>query len=675
MTYGIVIGKDVMVPMRDGVRLATDIYRPARDGEPLPGPWPTILLRTSYDKAAGRYVDTIANYFTPRGYVTVQQDLRGRYNSEGRGQYRHTVNVHEGEDGYDTVEWIAAQPWSNGRVGMVGSSHPGLVQIHAALYRPPHLTALWPDVSPTNSYDHQVRRGGAMQLHMFGALFLHAQDSQEAQADPRVHSVIFEAMKGMRELVYATPFKPGHTPLAVVPGLEETLFNYYYRGAYDEFWQLDCNDFTRYYDRHADIPVTATGGWFDPFAMATTGYYAAMAARNQSTARLIIGPWTHMGMRGVQQSNSGDVDFGPDAIWGFERFNHEQVRWFDRWLKGEATGVEDDPPVQIFVMGGGSGRKNTAGRLEHGGRWRAEQEWPLARTQWTTLYLHGDGSLTPTPPIEIGAEGCAAGRPPTRTEPMPHVRAGGRSAEGSTGSISIAGAHPLPSSLSFTYDPAHPVPTVGGTVTGYFEIVPLNQPLDPFWRKYLPPWAIQRQIIQDGSAHQAEAPGMVGARPPYLPLAMRPDVLVFQTPPLTEAVEVTGAVTVKLWISSSAVDTDFTAKLVDVYPPNADYPQGYHMLLCDSIIRCRYRDSFEREELMTPGEVYQVTIELPPTSNLFAVGHRIRLDISSSNFPRFDLNPNTGEPMGRHTHTLVAHNTVHVDHDHPSQVVIPMIKD
>ncbi|MCA1553188.1 MAG: CocE/NonD family hydrolase, partial [Chloroflexi bacterium] len=234
--YGIIIAKDVMIPMRDGVRLATDIYYPARDGAIVDGQWPTILLRTSYDKAAIRYVDTIANFFTPRGYVTVQQDLRGRYKSEGTGQYRHTANPHEGRDGYDTIEWIASQPWSNGKVGMVGSSHPGLVQTHAALYRPPHLTAIWPDVAPNNSYDHQVRRGGAMQLHMFGALFLHAQDSQEAMADPNIRRAIWDAMAQMRELVYATPFKRGHTPLAVIPALEETLFDYYTRGAYDEFW-------------------------------------------------------------------------------------------------------------------------------------------------------------------------------------------------------------------------------------------------------------------------------------------------------------------------------------------------------------------------------------------------------------------------------------------------------
>src|SRR5438552_9179666 len=228
--YSIVIAKDVMVPMRDGVRLACDVYRPAQDGEPLDGRWPTILLRTSYDKAAIRYVDTIANFFSPRGYATVQQDLRGRYNSEGKGQYFHTANPHEGRDGYDTIEWIAAQPWSNGKVGMVGSSHPGLVQTHAALYRPPHLSAIWPDVAPNNSYDHQVRRGGAMQLHMFGALFLHAQDSQEARDDPLVRRAIWSAMARMRELVYTTPFKRGHTPLAAVPALERVLFDYYTRG-------------------------------------------------------------------------------------------------------------------------------------------------------------------------------------------------------------------------------------------------------------------------------------------------------------------------------------------------------------------------------------------------------------------------------------------------------------
>ena len=197
--------------------------------------------------------------------------------------------------------------------------------------------------------------------------------------------------------------------------------------------------------------------------------------------------------------------------------------------------------------------------------------------------------------------------------------------------------------------------------------------LDPFWEKYFPPWARMRQIINDGPMNQVEQPGIVGCRPPYLPLAMRADVLVFETLPLEEDIEVTGETLVKLWVSSAAVDTDFTAKLIDVYPRNVDYPSGYDLFICDSILRCRYRKGFEREELMTPGEIYPIEIVLPPTSNLFKAGHRIRIDISSSNFPRFDLNPNTGEPIGRHTHVESATNTVHCDGDHPSHVVLPII--
>jgi len=630
--YGVVIAKDVMVPMRDGVRLAGDIYRPARDGEPVPGRFPTILLRTSYDKAAQRYISTIADFFTPRGFVTVQQDLRGRYNSEGRGQYRHTANPHEGRDGYDTIEWIAAQPWSNGRVGMVGSSHPGLVQTHAALYRPPHLTAIWPDVSPINSYDHQVRCGGAMQLHMFGALFLHAQDSQTALADPLIRERIMLAMAHMRELVYATPFKPGHTPLAAVPELEETLFDYYWRGAYDEFWSAEFNDFSRYFARHADIPGTFTGGWFDPYSSATTDQYAAMAHQNNTPQRLIMGPWVHMGMRTAANSYvANDVDFGPAAVWGFDRFNAEQLRWFERWLKDIPTGVEHDAPVRIFVMGGGDGHRTPDGHLFHGGAWRDEREWPLARTVPCSYYLQSDGGLS-------------VDHPPTGADPA-----------------------------RFSFDPARPVPTIGGPVTGFFEMVLPAERLDPFWIKYLPPWVLMRSVVPDGPAHQQEVPGLVGCAPPYQPLASRADVLVFQTAPLASDIEVTGAIELNLWIGSSAPDTDFTAKLIDVYTPNPDYPAGYHMNLVDSVIRCRYRDGFDHETLMTPGQSYQVRISLPPTSNLFQAGHRIRLDISSSNFPRFDINPNTGEPVGRHTHTRVAQNIVYLDGDRPSHMVLPII--
>ena len=627
--YGVVIATDVKVPMRDGVRLATDVYRPAVDGEPAPGRYPAILGRTSYDKSSPQmWVEPVGMYFARRGYVAVIQDLRGRHRSEGTGQYFHTANPGEGRDGYDTVSWIAEQPWSNGRVGTVGSSHGAIVQAVMALYRPPNLAAMWQDVGPTNMYAHCSREGGAMALHMFGALFLHGHDAQEIRDDPVAAQAFVEAMERMRELVHATPFKPGDTPLALVPNLERVLFDYYHRGEYDEFWQQDCCDQERYFDRHGDIPSVFSGGWYDPFAGATTNYFAAMSRQNRTPQRLLMGPWNHGGIRGEGDSFAGDVDFGPDSAWGDDVYNRERLRWFDRWLKGIRNDVEDDPPVRIFVMGGGDGRRNGAGRLNHGGSWRSEQEWPLARTRYTPYYFHGGGGLSPESPAKDG--------------PPP----------------------------GYAHDPEHPVPTIAGNVTGFYEMVP---PGDGMVERYTPPRARMRSIVLDGAAHQQEASGIVGARPPYLPLASRADVLVFQTDPLVEDVEVTGPLSVNLWISSTAVDTDFTAKLIDVYPSSEDYPGGYHMNLVDSIIRTRYRNGWEKPEMMNPGEVYSVRIDLTPTSNLFVRGHRIRVDVSSSNFPRFDVNPNTGEPVGRHTHAVVARNTLYMDPARPSHIVLPVV--
>jgi putative CocE/NonD family hydrolase len=262
--------------------------------------------------------------------------------------------------------------------------------------------------------------------------------------------------------------------------------------------------------------------------------------------------------------------------------------------------------VRIFVMGGGDGRKTYDGRLNHGGAWRDEAEWPLARTQYTAYYLHADGTLGPTPP--------AADDPPS----------------------------------GYSFDPRDPVPTIGGNISVGFELLP------------------------NGGYDQRGAPMFYGCTD-TLPLAARPDVLVFQTPPLEQNVEVTGPLAVKLWASSSAVDTDFTAKLIDVYPPNPDYPDGYALNLSDSIIRARYRKDRTRPEFLTPGDVAEFEIVLYPTSNLFARGHRIRLDISSSNFPRFDVNPNTGEPLGQHRRVEVAQQTIYHDATHPSHIVLPVI--
>ena len=628
--FGVALSKDVMVPMRDGVRLACDVYRPARDGELVEGRYPTILCRTPYDKTDKRYSE-IADFFVPHGYSVCLQDVRDRYRSEGTGEYFHAATPHEGEDGYDTVEWVAGQRWSNGRVGTVGSSFAGITQVRMALERPPHLAAIWPDVVPTNSYLHQSREGGAMQLHMFWALFIHAQDAQDITDDQQKQADVWADLTRLRELFWETPFHEGQTSLRHVPTLEKCLIDYSTRGTYDELWSRKEYDYTRFWDEHADIPGTYSTGWYDGFPHSDTEYFAAMAEKNTTPQRLVVGPWSHVGMRG-DATYTLDVDFGPDSVWGVPRYFQEQLAFFDRWLQEDGGGAPDgEAPVRIFVMGGGSGRRSALGKLEHGGHWRHEFEWPLARRQETPSYLHGDGSLSAEPPL--GPD-----------EPR-----------------------------RYTYDPAHPVPTIGGNYCSIGELPAEGAGMEAAWSRFLSPVLRLRNILTPGPADQREAPEIFAAREPYPRLSERPDVLVYQTEPLAEPLEVTGRAEVHLWISSSVVDTDFTAKLVDVYPRSEDYPEGYDLLINDSIIRTRYREGFEQEVFLEPGEVVPVSILLPPTSNVFAAGHRLRLDVSSSNFPRLDRNPNTGEPMGRHTHEVVAEQAVYADAEHPSHIVLPVI--
>ena len=626
--HDVVIAKDVMVPMRDGVGLAADIYWPAIDGERVDGPLPTILGRTSYDKTWPElWVAPIADYFAPRGYAVVLQDQRGRSASEGTGQYHHTANPLEGQDGYDTVEWIAAQDWSDGRIGMVGSSHGGIVQTAASLHRPPHLTAIWVDVAPTNIFSHQSREGGAMSLQMFGALFMHAYDSQEIRDDPTALREVIEGWENIGLLVSEMPFRPGETPLYRVPNLEDVLFHYYYDGEYNDLWAMETCDQARHFARAADIPGVFSGGWYDPFAVATTDQYATMAAKNNTPQRLLMGPWTHQGIRNGA-TVFGDVEFGPEAGFGNHVYNSLRLRWFDRWLKDIEIGVEDDSPVRIFVMGGGSGRRNEQGRLEHGGAWRSERQWPLEQTVLRTLHMRAGGGLTDARP---------------RADEFPST---------------------------YIHDPDHPVPSIAASVTGLSELVRVPGGVDPAqW----PPRYRARPLLIEGGAHQKEEPDRFGSMPPYPLLGERSDVLVFETEPLEEDIEITGGVAVTLWVSSSAADTDFTAKLLDVYPSSDDYPEGYHLNLADSIIRCRFRDGYNKAELMEPGTAYEVRINLPPTSNKFVVGHRIRVDVASSSFPKFDVNPNTGEALGRHTHTVKASNTVFTEAARPSHVVLPII--
>ncbi len=622
--YQVALLEDVYIPMRDGVKLAVDIYRPALDGEPAPGRFPAVLERTSYDKSRPFSAGT-ARYLCRRGYVGVVQDLRGRYKSEGKGQYYHVYNVHEGEDGYDAIEWIAGQPWCTGKVGTIGSSHGGIVQSALAVEDPPHLAAMFISQSASNPYTAGMRHNGAFELRMTGGILLHAITSQEADGDAVARRALEENMLHLKDWLKRLPWKPGFSPLAPVPNLEKILLEFYTRGDYDAFWKHPCINYEEHYDRYADVPTHYETGWYDSWTRPTAENYVRLAQMKRGPLKLTIGSGTH-GWHYTGATHSGDADFGKDAPYDYRA---EALRWFDRWLKGVENGIESEPKVRIFVMGGGDGRKNAQGRLNVGGRWRAEQEWPLARAQYTPYYFHTAGGLD------------------TRTP------------------------GPADAPRAYTFDPDHPTPTIGGNMSGYLYLAP--QVKDAPDAIEAPIGLRYRSVAIAGAFDQKEEPGIFACEPPYLPLSSRPDVLVFQTEPLTSAIEVTGPLQVELWVSSSAPDTDFTAKLVDVYPANADYPHGYAMNLSDSIMRARYRNGWEHGAMLEAGAIYRITFELYPVSVQFAAGHRIRIDISSSNFPRFDVNPNTGEPMGRHTHTMRAQNILYMDQAHPSHIVLPLI--
>jgi putative CocE/NonD family hydrolase len=402
------------------------------------------------------------------------------------------------------------------------------------------------------------------------------------------------------------PWKPGHSPVRWVPEYEDYLFEQWTHGAFDGYWKQLGIYAEGFYDRFADVPQIHMSSWYDAYVRTATDNYVALSKLKRGPVRLIMGPWTH-GDR--SKSWAGDVDFGSAATVDGNLAAHWRelrLRWFDRWVKGAANGVDAEPRVRLFLMGGGSGRRNAAGRMDHGGRWITATDWPLPETKFTPYYLHADGRLDPAPPAATEA------------------------------------------SIAYDYDPSNPVPTIGGPLTS-------GQP-----------------VFEGGAFDQREDARFFGCRRPGVPLAARPDVIVFETAPLAGDVAVIGPITVKLYVSSNCPDTDFTAKLVDVHPPNADYPQGYAMNLCDGILRCRYRRSWANPEPMREGEVVEIIIEPFATCNLFKTGHRIRLDISSSNFPRYDVNFNTGEPEGRATTRCVAANRIHLDRSRPSQVVLPI---
>jgi uncharacterized protein len=620
--YDVVVVQDVPVPMRDGVRLACDIYFPAQGGQPLPGPWPVVLERTPYNKRDPERRERHGVFYAVRGYVAVLQDCRGCFASEGELFFL----AQEANDGHDTLAWLVRQPWCNGKIGTFGTSYMAWAQMALATQSPPGLACMLPNMGGWNAWTSSVRHNGAFELRFLAWAFWHAALNQNRalKGQPWIEEALNRV--DVRDWLRRLPLRPGLSPLALVPSYERWLFALLTRGDYDAFWRQPGLAPEEHLETFADVPIYLSGGWYDSYTRAVLEAYQALSGAKRGPVKVIMGPWTH-GERTMEVSFAGDVEFGPEAaLSSLEEF---RLRWFDRWLKGVPNGVEEEPPVKIFVMGGGSGVRTREGRLDHGGRWRAEGEWPLARTRYTPFYFHPNGLLLPFPPTVERA--CT----------------------------------------TYRFDPRDPVPTIGGNFSSLDYLRPLPAGVDP----RLVPGSLRREpITPAGGFDQRTGPHFYGCSPPYLPLAARPDVLVFQTPPLEQDVEVTGPITAHLWFSSSAVDTDVTVKLIDVYPPSPSYPEGYALLLTDTILRCRYRNGKNGPgEVMRPGEIYHLVVPLYPTSNLFKAGHRIRVDISSSNFPRFDVNPNTGDPLGQERRWVVAENTLWHDGPRPSHILLPLI--
>lgn len=612
--YEVVAEKSVMVTMRDGVNMATDIYRPARDGRAVDGKFPVILERTPYGKhnASRSEVDRgetkprpraeVAANFVREGYVVIYQDCRGRHGSEGE----FVKYLSDGNDGYDTVQWIEQQPWCNGKVCTIGLSYAAHTQVALACLAPKALSAMVVDCGGfSNAYLSAIRSGGAFEMKQVTWAFNQAKESPLAKTDVRVREAL--AAEDLIEWFKHMPWKPGHNPVRWAPEYEDYLFEQWTHGEFSDYWKQLGIYTEGWYDQYADVPQIHMSSWYDAYVRTATDNYVGLKKRKLGPVRLILGPWTH-GDR--SKSWSGDVDFGEASTLDgnlAKNWRELRLRWFDHWVRGVDNGVDREPNVRLFLMGGGSGRKIATGRMDHGGRWIMGDDWPLPALRFTPYFLHEHGALS--------AE-----------KPAANARA-----------------------MSFDYDPSNPVPTIGGPLTS-------GQP-----------------VFEGGGFDQREDKRFFGCKNFGMPLSARPDVLVFQTPLLEEDVALAGPITVKLFVSSNCVDTDFTAKLIDVYPPNEDYPRGYALNLCDGILRCRYRNSWEKPEMMTPGAFYEITIEPFAICNLFKAGHRIRLDISSSNFPRYDLNWNTGEPEGRARTRRVAINTVFVDHARASHVVLPLL--
>jgi len=552
--YPIVFESNVPMKTRDGVTLRADIYRPKVDGK-----FPVLIERTPYTKYIYGGID-YGLKAAARGYVFIVQDVRGRYASGGEWY----PFKYEAQDGYDTVEWAAALPYSNGKVGMVGNSYIGATQLLAAMAAPPHLVGIAPGYTASNYHAHWAYQGGAL-MQSFAQVWcsgiaVNELDHRMARAGLPTH--------------WELKLPPAEYPLLVVgtaKGLGSYYFDWMAHPAYDDYWkQVSIEE----HFAQIQVPALHFGGWYDLFQSGSIRNYEGIKNQGGSEAarkgqRLVIAPGGHCGAA----PKIGEVDFGKGSV--FDEWEYE-MRWYDHLLKGIDNGMAREKPVKIFVMG-----KNI---------WRDEDEWPLARAKPIKYYLHSEG------------------------------KANALSGDGKL-SMALPAAEPVD---KYVYDPGDPTPTYGGAILG-------GGPRD------------QRTVES------------------------RPDVLVYTTSAFEKDTEVTGPVSLELYISSSAVDTDFIGRLVDVWP------NGFAQILTDGILRARYRNSMEKAELLNPGKIYKLTIDLWSTANVFLAGHKLRLDITSSNYPRFDRNLNTADSPETSAQFIKVTNVIYHDRDHPSALIVPVV--
>lgn len=541
---------DQRVPTRDGISLSADVYLPL-GAQGLPA----IVQWTPYESTRERFI-AWGVWFARRGYAAVVVDVRGRYESEGV----FTAWERDGQDAHDTLTWVAAQQWSNGRIGTWGRSYGALVQWQLVHLGHPNLACVAPQVIHDDYFWDGYWTGGAFQLALtLGAAALWT-SALSLITGPSAKDIVLSD----RVVSHLPLIELDEAAIGRKVGYWRTWWDHQENDAY---WQR-----FRHRPEKLQVPIFQQGGWFDPYCGSHLRTFAAIGERLPN--HVLMGPWSH---EEEVETFRGDVDLSA----GVTVIRDHELAFYDRFLKDEATGWDERPPLELFVLGANE--------------WRAEREWPLARTEYQRWYLRAGAVLAPD-------------------EPGPDEPAD-----------------------RYAYDPADPVPTIGG---------------------------VSSVLTMTQGAETPVRPGPLDQRQ----LERRDDVLVYTSEPLEHELEVIGPLEMVLYAASSARDTDWIVRLCDVHP------DGRSIFVTEGIVRARYRNSVEGEsvELLEPGEVAEYRFRIYPTAIRFARDHRLRLDVTSSSFPRFSRNLNTGEDVGTSIRMEVARQTILHTTRYPSHVVLPV---